>query len=424
MKEWAMANDLDFDDTFGDEDIELDEQPRRRSPLRIILLLLVVLVLLCVVCVLGSRLLSGTLSSIIPVDSLPAPIQNILPMAVETPTLPPAIDTSTPELVATEELPPPETSEPAPTEELPTPETGELPVTTEPTEELIQPTTEPTEEPTEEVIEVTVEVTIEVTPTATTAPVPGPTSTPTPLSEPTLEAGPTVTVTVTGCENNIPPTAEANGPYTAMMGKGQAFVTFDATGSSDPDGTIIKYEWDFGDGSEPGSGETIIHGYTSIDAYVIVLTITDNCNATSQDTAEVTIVGPTPPASNGDNQSTPAPSPTNSPSSSQTTLGFCYLVQHGDTLSGIAWYYGISLQNLATVNGVSTDYLVVAGEGLFIPSDKIISGPNAYLAQAGDTFNSIAYQCGLTTTALAEANGLDPNTELSPGQIIIIPLGR
>jgi hypothetical protein len=44
-----MANDLDFDDTFGDEDIELDEQPRRRSPLRIILLLLVVLVLLCVV---------------------------------------------------------------------------------------------------------------------------------------------------------------------------------------------------------------------------------------------------------------------------------------------------------------------------------------------------------------------------------------
>ena len=413
-----MADDLDFDDTFDDEDIELDEQPRRRSPLRIILLLLVVLVLLCVVCVLGSRLLSGTLGSIIPVDSLPAPVQNIFPMAVETPTLPPAIDTPTPELVTTEELPPPETSEPILTEELPTPETGELPVTTEPTEEIIQPTAEPTEEPTEEVVE--------VTPTATTAPVPGPTSTPTPSPPPdtTPAVSPTVAVTVTGCDNNIPPTAEANGPYTAMMGKGQAFVTFDATGSSDPDGTIIKYEWDFGDGSELASGETVIHGYTSIDAYVAVLTVTDNCNATSQDTAEVTIVGPTPPASNGDNKSTPAPSPTNSPSSSQASLGFCYLVQRGDTLSGIAWYYGISLQNLAAVNGVSTDYLVVAGEGLFIPSGKITNGPNAYLAQAGDTFNSIAYQCGLTTTALAEANGLGPNTELSPGQVIIVPLNR
>ena len=105
-------------------------------------------------------------------------------------------------------------------------------------------------------------------------------------------------------------------------------------------------------------------------------------------------------------------------------MGFCYRVQRGDTLSDIAWYYGLSVQDLAAVNGVGTDYLVIAGEGLFIPLGEIINGPNAYLAQAGDTLNNIAYQCGLTITALAEANDLDPNTELSPGQIIIIPLSR
>jgi LysM repeat protein len=340
------------------------------------------------------------------------------------------MDTPTPELVTTEELPPSETSEPVPTEEPPTPETGELPATTEPTEELIQPTEESTEEliegPTEELAEVTVEATMEITPTATTAPVPGPTSTPTltPLPGTTPQAGPTVAVTVTGCDDNVPPTTEANGPYTAMMGKGQAFVTFDATGSSDPDGTISKYEWDFGDGSEPANGQTVTHGYTSIDAYVAILTVTDNCNATSQDTAGVTIVGPTPPSSSGDNNSTPTPSATNSSPSVEATLGFCYLVQYGNTLSGIAQYYGIPLQDLAAVNGVSPDYLVVTGEGLFIPSGEIINGPNAYPVQAGDTLNSIAYQCGLTTTALAEANDLDQNTELSPGQIVIIPLGR
>ena len=102
-------------------------------------------------------------------------------------------------------------------------------------------------------------------------------------------------------------------------------------------------------------------------------------------------------------------------------MGFCYLVQHGNTLSGIAQYYGIPLQDLAAVNGVSTNYLVVAGEGLFIPLGKIINGPNAYLVQAGDTLNNIAYHCGLTTTALAEANELDTNAELVPGQTIIIP---
>jgi LysM repeat protein len=410
-----MDADLEFDEMFDDDEMEPDEAPpRRRSPLRIILLILVVLVMLCLVCFLGSRLLGG-INNIVP-----AQVQGLLGLAEETPPPPPAIDTPTPPLVTTEELPPPGTVEPAPTEELPTPETGQLPPTTEPTMEPIEPTLELTEEPTPEPVEGPV---VEATPTGTTAPVPGPTSTPTVALSPgeataTPEAEATVAITPTSCDNNTPPTAEANGPYTAMRGKGQAFVTFDATGSSDPDGVIIEYKWDFGDGSEPGYGESVIHGYSEIDSYVAILTVTDDCNATGQDTAEVSIVGPTPPA-NGN--STPTATPTNSPPSSEATLGFCYLVQRGNTLTGIAWYYGVSVQNLAAVNGVSTDYFVIAGQGLFIPSGEIINGPNAYLVQAGDTINGIAYRCGLTSTALAAANGLDTNAELVPGQTLIIP---
>ena len=131
-----MDADLEFDDTFDDDDeIELDEEPpRRRSPLRIILLVLVVLVLLCLVCFLGSRLLGG-MTNIVPVSSLPSQVQSLLGVEEEPPPPPPAIDTTTPELMPTEEIPPEETSEPAPTEEPPTPDTGELPATTEPTEE-------------------------------------------------------------------------------------------------------------------------------------------------------------------------------------------------------------------------------------------------------------------------------------------------
>ncbi|MBN1220614.1 MAG: LysM peptidoglycan-binding domain-containing protein [Anaerolineae bacterium] len=423
-----MDADLDFlDDEAGMEEEEDGQPPKRRSPLRIILLMLLVLVLLCVVCYAGTNLLGGTLAGI-----LPAQVQSFLPGGGEqAPTVIPIVETEEPIPVTTEELPPVATGEPAPTEE-PPPVTEEAPIPGEPapTEEPVPPTEElvpPVEEtapPTEELVSPTEELAPPVEETAppteepgeltpTTEPVPGPTSTP------TREGGPIV-VTPVSCDNNQPPVAKANGPYQAMMGKGQAWVTFNATGSEDPDGTIIKYEWEFGDGSTPGTGESVTHGYTNIGNYVAILTITDDCNAVGQDTAEVTIVGPTPPSPNH----TPTPTPTGSPPPAETTLGFCYLVQYGDTLSGIAWYYGIPLYDLAAVNGVSPDYFVIAGQGLFIPMSEITDGPNAYQAQAGDTLAIIAYQCGLTITALAQANDLEPNAAVSPGQTIIIPLGR
>ncbi|MBN1995447.1 MAG: LysM peptidoglycan-binding domain-containing protein [Anaerolineae bacterium] len=405
-----MAANFDFDETYDDTEMEAEEEapPKKRSPLRIILLVLLILVLLCVVCYGGANLLGGTL-----VSFLPAQVQNVIPGGGEPATIAPVLDTATP--IPTEAAPE-ETTEPVPTQELPTPDTGELPATTEPTGEPVPPT-EATVQPTEEPLQPTGEPG-EATPT--TEPVPGPTSTPTLAPPPTPETGPTVAITPESCENNSPPVANANGPYTAMMGKGQAFVAFEATGSVDSDGTIIQYKWDFGDDSAPETGEAVIHGYTSVGNYLAILTVTDDCNATGQDVAEVTIVGPTPPAP-GD---TPTPLPTNEPLPADVTLGFCYLVQYGDTLSGIAWYYGLAIQDLAMVNGVSPEYMVIAGQGLFIPLGQITAGPNAYQVQASDTLAGIARQCGLTTTALAQANDLSPGATLNPGQIVIVPLGR
>lgn len=52
------------------------------------------------------------------------------------------------------------------------------------------------------------------------------------------------------CENcppagNEPPEANAGGPYHGMTGNA---VQFTGTGSWDPDGTIVSYQWNFGDG--------------------------------------------------------------------------------------------------------------------------------------------------------------------------------
>ncbi len=63
-------------------------------------------------------------------------------------------------------------------------------------------------------------------------------------------------------------------------------VSFDASGSSDSDGSIASYDWDFGDGTT-GSGETVSHAYGSAGDFTVTLTVTDDAGAT--DSASQTI---------------------------------------------------------------------------------------------------------------------------------------
>ena len=57
-------------------------------------------------------------------------------------------------------------------------------------------------------------------------------------------------------------------------------VTFDLSGSNDPDGTIATYELDFGDGTAAATGTdvtiAVTHDYTTAGTYTVLLTVTDN----------------------------------------------------------------------------------------------------------------------------------------------------
>ncbi len=62
-------------------------------------------------------------------------------------------------------------------------------------------------------------------------------------------------------------------------------ITFNASNSTDPDGTIENYEWDFGDG-EIAEGEIVTHSYSSAKDYTVKLTVTNN-EGVANSTAEI-----------------------------------------------------------------------------------------------------------------------------------------
>jgi PKD repeat protein len=72
-------------------------------------------------------------------------------------------------------------------------------------------------------------------------------------------------------------------------------VSVNASSSTDSDGTIVGYAWDFGDGAT-ATGVTAVHGYTQPGTYPVQLTVTDDSGATASITEMVTVAsGQIPP---------------------------------------------------------------------------------------------------------------------------------
>jgi PKD repeat protein len=103
--------------------------------------------------------------------------------------------------------------------------------------------------------------------------------------------------------SNAPPNAHASvsnaSPYPGED------VSFSASGSSDLDGGIVSYHWDFGDGNT-ADGITVLHSYFQAGYYVVTLTITDDEGATAIERLNMDVrspVTPNPPPSGGGSES-------------------------------------------------------------------------------------------------------------------------
>jgi LPXTG-motif cell wall-anchored protein len=99
---------------------------------------------------------------------------------------------------------------------------------------------------------------------------------------------------------NIPPVADiAVSPSTT--GNLDTIFSFDGTGSIDPNGNIVSWDWDFGDFSQD-TGDMVSHQYATRDDFIVELNVTDNRGGWDKTTVMISVVNREPVADAGIDQ--------------------------------------------------------------------------------------------------------------------------
>ncbi len=144
---------------------------------------------------------------------------------------------------------------------------------------------------------------------------------------------------------------------------------------------------------------------------------------TGESPASTTAVPATPTG-----EGTVEDAPTTLPTPTVATESFTYTVKDGDVISGIAYEFGVGIDELKQANDLTGD-LIRPGDVLIIPGTAETSEPEPtpipegvtiHEVQAGEVLGTIAKQYGISVADLKEANDLDSDI-IRVGQELIIP---
>src|SRR5438128_3491196 len=161
------------------------------------------------------------------------------------------------------------------------------------------------------------------------------------------------------CAAGRPPNEPPKASFTATPSHAAPWtlVIFDAETSMDPDGTIISYEWDFGDGFN-GNGVVVGHAFVRSGRFSVVLTVVDNRQTTNATSSEVTVNFPPLAAFSVSARAAPSGWPIHFDASLSTDLDgtiVSYAWDFGDGQTDI----GISVTHAYAHNGTFTVHLAV-----------------------------------------------------------------
>ena len=149
-------------------------------------------------------------------------------------------------------------------------------------------------------------------------------------------------ITVASVSNDKPPVPH----FTSSCNK--LSCSFDATASYDPDGSIVAYDWDFGDGTT-GTGVTTSHDYGANGTYNVQLTVIDNLGASGVLLQSVAAMNAPPTAAF-----------TWSCSAQSCAMNASTSSDSDGTVTGYAWSFGDN----TTATGVTVNHTFAGCEGL------------------------------------------------------------
>lgn len=99
-----------------------------------------------------------------------------------------------------------------------------------------------------------------------------------------------------------------------------------------------------------------------------------------------------------------------------------YQVQNGDTLASVASKFGISVNNLSSLNGIMVGSLLNPGDYIVVPK---VQNENPYFREytvkKGDNIYEIARANNISPSQLLRLNGLNDTDIIYPEQKIMLP---
>jgi subtilisin len=164
--------------------------------------------------------------------------------------------------------------------------------------------------------------------------------------------------------------------------------TFDASASSDADGTIASYEWNFGDGGT-GSGVKPAYTYPAADTYTVALKVTDDKGATGTSSKTVTVTSP-------------------AGGTTEYSTSTSYVSSGGKTADK---HLSVTIKVTDGTNAVSgaTVVAVVSKNGAALPT---VTGTTGSTGNVTFTFNNVGPGC--YTTDVLSVNGAAPMSQSDP----------